>query len=201
MTLEKFVAIISAVDAQTVMLITAVTAIASIFIAIIALFFSVWQGLQTRKHNKLSVRPLLKFYPRQSDDSQNGHYRLALVNCGIGPAVIKNVKLLFDGVLVPHCDDTDFRDHINHIIREQAVLPKYKTHADIKTLLIIYKIAAISFDESLIAGKEKIIFEFDYNNTALDINVIRKIGLLVEYESFYKEKFPRLEYNKGKFIG
>ncbi len=169
-------------------------------VAIIALFYAVFQGWKSHKHNKLSVRPLLKFYPRQSDDGQNGHYRLALVNCGIGPAVIKNVKLLFDGVLVPHCDDTDFRDHINHIIREQAVLPKYKTHADIKTLLIIYAISSISFDESLVAGKEKIIFEFDYNNTALDINVIRKIGLLIEYESFYEEKFPRLEYNKGKFI-
>ncbi|MCA1978262.1 MAG: hypothetical protein LDL19_03405 [Thiobacillus sp.] len=73
----------------------AITGISSTVIALCALVFSFWQGAQTKKHNKLSVRPHLTTWTHR--DSGKGFYAVELINNGIGPAIIEEFVLKVDG--------------------------------------------------------------------------------------------------------
>lgn len=64
---------------------TSVIAVAAVVVAVAALSVSVWEGVTSRKHNRLSVRPLLKieFY-----NTDSHCLSACLYNNGLGPAVI-----------------------------------------------------------------------------------------------------------------
>ena len=67
--------------------------ITSISIALAAAIITIWQGFLTRKHNRLSVKPILRI------DTQfllGKQCKILLVNNGIGPAIIKSVKYFID---------------------------------------------------------------------------------------------------------
>lgn len=62
-------------------------------IALCALFVTIWQGVQNRRHNRLSMRPLLHFDFLAKD----GIVSISLKNTGVGPAVIKKFTVELDG--------------------------------------------------------------------------------------------------------
>jgi hypothetical protein len=66
-----------------------VTAAAAVVVAVIALFISVWEAVTSRRHNRLSVRPLVCMELCTTD-----HMSLVLNNNGLGPAVI--MRYLFE---------------------------------------------------------------------------------------------------------
>ena len=69
-------------------------------IALSAMMVSVWQGLVTRKHARLSVKPQLEFAWADSTKPSTGS--LSLQNNGLGPAVVTGVSLAInDGPLYP----------------------------------------------------------------------------------------------------
>ena len=68
-----------------------IIAIASSVIAICALIYSIWQGKQLQKHNKLSFKPHIDNWGYT--DSQKGVYTIDLINNGLGPAVIKEFTI------------------------------------------------------------------------------------------------------------
>lgn len=74
-----------------------VTAIAATVTAIAALFVAVWDNVQTREYNRVSVQPhlVLEFSKHQGDDANEG--RLVLRNEGIGPAVIDRIAIELAG--------------------------------------------------------------------------------------------------------
>ncbi|MCE5319170.1 MAG: hypothetical protein LLG04_17635 [Parachlamydia sp.] len=77
-----------------------ITTIATVIIAITALGVSIWQGIETRKHNRLSVRPHLVFLTDFSpQDSELGIY---IKNNGVGPAYIKDVEISVNGKVIPN---------------------------------------------------------------------------------------------------
>ena len=59
------------------------------------MFISVWQGFQTQKHNRLSVRPLFTF--SNNTDIQRNTFQVVLSNQGYGPAIIKSYEIYIDG--------------------------------------------------------------------------------------------------------
>ncbi|MGA2914435.1 MAG: hypothetical protein ABSE89_00185 [Sedimentisphaerales bacterium] len=73
--------------------------ISSSIIALCALVFTIWQGFQVRKHNKLSYRPHLTTWTTRNAD--NGFYSVELMNNGLGPALIENFVLKVDGEIIP----------------------------------------------------------------------------------------------------
>ncbi len=81
-----------------------ITAIGTVFIAFLALVSSLLQFWASRKHNKLSVRPLLVF-DANYDPTVRG-FGLLVTNKGVGPAVISDFRVLVDGkdetASVPH---------------------------------------------------------------------------------------------------
>ena len=66
-------------------------AIASAFIALLVFTLTLWQGFQVRKHNRLSVKPVLDFC------WVNNHEKgilCQLVNLGVGPGAAHE-RLIF----------------------------------------------------------------------------------------------------------
>jgi hypothetical protein len=70
--------------------------IASAVIASCALWFSIWQAAQQRRHNRLSVKPHLATWTYR--DPQKGTFKVELINNGLGPAHIERFSLELDGV-------------------------------------------------------------------------------------------------------
>lgn len=71
-----------------------VVAICATVIAVISLGVSVSEARATRKHNRLSVQPLLGL---TTTFPVGGTAGLRLTNSGLGPARITNTKLMVDG--------------------------------------------------------------------------------------------------------
>jgi len=67
---------------------------ASLFVAAMALWVTISQNEATREHNRLSVRPQLDW---RIEEDRNGRLTVALINVGLGPAVVENVRLVHDG--------------------------------------------------------------------------------------------------------
>lgn len=63
--------------------------------AIAALAVSIWQGVETRRHNRLSVVPHLTYYVTFATMDQNVGIKLS--NNGIGPAVVTTFAIYVDG--------------------------------------------------------------------------------------------------------
>ncbi len=74
------------------------TAIAAWVTAIAAVIVAVWQGYETRVHQRISVRPQLVFY-RNFEISEHPKKPLGvqMENQGLGPARIRPVHLYIDG--------------------------------------------------------------------------------------------------------
>lgn len=72
-----------------------VIAICAVFIAACALGVSIWQGAETRRHNKLSVKPYINI--RVLISRQAEYMGVQIENNGIGPAVIKKCIVFVDG--------------------------------------------------------------------------------------------------------
>lgn len=72
-----------------------VTGVASTFIAVCALVFSIYQGIQARRHNRLSVKPHLTTWTTSTPEE--GRYVVELINNGLGPALIEGFTLTVDG--------------------------------------------------------------------------------------------------------
>lgn len=85
-------------DANTVI------AVCGVVIAVTSLGVSAYVAWATRKHNRLSVRPLLGFTTTFPVGATAG---LRLSNSGLGPARITNSRLIFDGNLLGEFSRTD----------------------------------------------------------------------------------------------
>ncbi|MGY1952490.1 hypothetical protein [Pseudomonas pergaminensis] len=83
---------------------TIVTSFVSIFIAAIALRFTKIQIEKHDKHNRLTVRPYLNDSTYIDNDGKL--YAFAITNKGMGPAIIKDMKIFFNDELVEDDDDT-----------------------------------------------------------------------------------------------
>ena len=71
-----------------------ITAIATVTIAVIALLVAVWQGCETRHHNRLSVKPQLTFLYKTAKGSDFVGWHL--FNKGVGPATIESFEIYVD---------------------------------------------------------------------------------------------------------
>jgi hypothetical protein len=65
-------------------------ALASAFIATLAFGATMWQGWITRRHNHLSVRPLLVWHVARNNSPEFAEITFSLKNKGIGPAIISD---------------------------------------------------------------------------------------------------------------
>ncbi len=67
--------------------------LASLFVALCALFVAVWNSYQTRKHYRITVRPALAI--SNIFRGETDFYGIRLVNAGPGPAVLHSLGIHF----------------------------------------------------------------------------------------------------------
>lgn len=70
-----------------------VTSFCALIVAAFALFLTIYEGCATRKHNKLSVKPIM-FVSFEFNEEGTGWLAL---NSGVGPGVLKWLEVKVDG--------------------------------------------------------------------------------------------------------
>jgi len=71
-----------------------ILSVSALIISIFALAVSVWQGMDNRDFNRLSVKPHLQVNPKLTGDSESGLY---LENAGTGTAFINAITISVNG--------------------------------------------------------------------------------------------------------
>ncbi len=150
-----------------------VVAVSSVFVAGCALGVTVWQGWQNDRHNRLTVKPLLALSTdkRMGDDGINS-YKLSIMNCGVGPAVIKNFILRYEGEEISRNNYQDYREFMSKILKGYSNA----------------SIGSLSPDSALGVGDTKMLWTFKYDPQKDDISFAKELDVLIEYESIHKDK-------------
>ena len=154
-----------------------VIGISSTVIALCALWFSLWQGVQARKHNRLSFRPHLDTWIHSN--AEKGFYAVELINNGIGPAIIEEFSVTVDGkrisgnraerlekalkIILPNLS---YQSHQSFLAKDYSMAPKERC-----------TIVAIQFAGPQFPPK-------DFVEHALNRGDIE-----ISYNSFYEERF------------
>ena len=150
-------------------------------IAIAALSVAVWEGLENRRHNRLSVYPRLEIYQKSYVDDPRKGVGIWLRNAGIGPAIVSSFTVFVDGKEMA-------QDHQlgGWQAAEVIGLAHPSTH-----FLHIVKGGALPI------GYDKPLFWYAKDDSARATDFVRKIlriEVAIEYTSMYGEKFvARLE--------
>lgn len=85
----------------------------SVVVAFLALFLTIWQSIAIRKHNRLSVQPIIRFAP-QVEVSKKGMV-LGLYNHGSGPAIITSLSYIVNQKKYELVNLNSFKELINNI--------------------------------------------------------------------------------------
>lgn len=72
----------------------------TLLVALAAIGLTVWEGLENRRHNRLSVQPRLAASIQAGRSGEGEYVRLAVENNGLGPAVISSFRVFLDGRVV-----------------------------------------------------------------------------------------------------
>ena len=75
-----------------------VTAVAATVTAVAALAVAVWDNVQSRSYNRLSVRPLLVLDAQRSTSSETDEGELTLSNQGVGPALLRELTIRYEPI-------------------------------------------------------------------------------------------------------
>ncbi|MCA8834911.1 MAG: GNAT family N-acetyltransferase [Proteobacteria bacterium] len=169
---KNFIEMTSVLDAETVMAMTVITSLVSILIAVVALSYSIIQGWQNQKHNRLSLRPLLGAdLLTEKAKNNNKRIKFELVNHGVGPAIIKKIVLFCDGKKV-----------VCNSAKEYHNFMKEKLNG-IKPLETAFVVPC-----SVMQTRDRLsIWDIEYNPENDDIDFIYKLNLRIEYESVYQD--------------
>jgi len=71
----------------------------AIVIALAAIGLAYWEGIENRRHNRLSVKPRLAAEIESGRDTSGQYVRMAIEGTGLGPAVVNTFRIYFDGVV------------------------------------------------------------------------------------------------------
>lgn len=159
------------VDWQTI------TGISTAIIALCALVFSIWQGVQARKHNKLSFRPHLTTWTHS--EAEKGFYTVELINNGLGPAIIEDFVVKIDGSRISGDGTEPIEKGLKMLFPNLAYLANHSYVATGYSMAAKERcvILAVHFTNPPLPSKEFV--EQALNRSDLDIT----------YKSFYKEIF------------
>ncbi len=154
------------------------TGISSVSIALCALAYTVWQGKQTQKHNKLSFRPHLHSWAHKN--SNEGVYVIEIINNGLEPALIENFTIKVDGKIISG-EGTEPIEKALKILFPDAKYKKSHQSYMAKNYAMAAKekctILAIQFAETSLLPQEVV------------EHIFNRADLIIEYKSFYEEEF------------
>jgi hypothetical protein len=153
-----------------------ILAVSAVFVSVLALGVSIWQGMLSREHNRLSLAPYLQVSPRLVGDASAGLY---LENAGTGSAFVKSASISVRGKNFDLADNKweEFFEHIGvepRCFRERWLRPGAAVLAGKEFDLIKISDANLSLPECL--------FE------TLKLLTEKDAQLNISYESSYNER-------------
>lgn len=150
-----------------------IIAVSGILIALATAITTIWQGFLTRKHNRLSLKPLLEI-ERKAIIGEKAS--VVLKNKGIGPAIIKSALLYIDGIESTNRSDDDLAGQLG------LTSPGINRHV-------------LDPDDTLGSGEERYLIE---TQTSITDDNLRKqieniffhrLSFQIQFETLYDEKF------------
>ena len=150
-------------------------------IALLAMGATFWQAAIARKHNKLSVRPLLTRSQYRNFGPEGTSYRIGVVNVGVGPALITDRYFEENGTRLSFPTG----EHPVQSVLRAALASK------IEYKVLRYGLPAVQ--GGIAPQTELTVFELLFptltERTAPILDEFAKrYALVVEYESLYGEK-------------
>lgn len=141
-------------------------------IALSAMATTVWQGFLTRRHNRLSVRPMLRVDRIIAENKAS----LLLANRGVGPAIIISMKFFVDGKVIEKKDSIP-----------PGVLVLQKIGLDARN----FKVFEFLPPEPFSAGEKQELFESigKISDETFVKKAFDRISVIIEYKSFYEDKY------------
>ena len=156
-----------------------ILSVSAVFVSLCALVFTIWQARQTVKHNKLSVRPFLSHTQIKDIDSEGQPiFSSVLKNSGIGPAVIKDFILLYNGEEVSKNSISDFIDFLHEIFGN-----------DIEWFYSFFPDSIVAIDES---------FDLFIVSGESAIKKATEIDIIIRYKSIYGDEIFTLDTQKKR---
>ena len=67
------------------------------FVAVLALMVSVYEGYEMRKHNRLSIKPYINSEIYMENTPNKNTFEITLKNPGLGPAIIEEFSIYANG--------------------------------------------------------------------------------------------------------
>jgi len=154
-----------------------------IFIAILALVFSIWQFILQRRERKVKIKPVLTTH---SEIYKNKEIILSLRNEGLGAAKIKKIDYSLGEVRCPNLPDLIVKkkgkDFLDDLVKDGS--------------------NQFVFDSDLyISAQDKVelaMIKLKYNKMAKEfIREYKQIKICVEYYNIFNDKMPNLEEYLG----
>jgi hypothetical protein len=161
-----------------------IISLSAIVIAISSLAVSIWQGFVSRRHNRLSVTPLLAIdFKFTSDACLNGIY---IKNTGLGPAIIKSFCISIDD------EKIEFEDYK---LWEMAIKKcDFPPNFNLSIFVVTIDTIICRNDNYCLLGidahKESI------ENRTIFYNNVKRFNFMIQYESIYKDKYTLNESGK-----
>lgn len=158
-------------------------AIAAFMVSVCALGLTIWQGLLTRRHNRLSVRPYVVSSWHRRAENDGVYFTYELLNVGLGPAVINEFTLTAKD-FKPTPGGGLIEELVAHAFRGSTVQYVLKRHG------------LPSRGYCLKAGEVYVVGELYLPRVSLGHEavrtadaILRSLELTVSYSSFYGERF------------
>lgn len=195
-------AYLSSSDIDTIWMKNVIIPLSLALIALAAVGIAVWQGFETRRYNRKSVKPYLEV---NYDLVPTEPVKIIIKNQGIGPAFITKITCDVDGTTF----DAFSLETLNACFKAAALtsgLPA-KILKSGKVIIDLPKTAMSSkgefFNEWLVfspgdvfsAGEERVLLSSGRQDNLNDelrtvlVKIVRRIAIVIEYNSIYDEQF------------
>ncbi|MBU2514552.1 hypothetical protein KJ966_24770 [bacterium] len=159
-----------------------VLAISTTVIALVAVVVSIWQGIETRKHNRLSVKPILDLVYVNKYEPEKTYPGIYLENYGVGPAIIKEVIVKLDGKPYYKSGNVFYFDFIGGYLRKDLI-------GDTKVLA-----TSIGINMTLPKGEKLSLVTFMTKDQTPGVEkelvrLLNGLAIYITYQSVYGETF------------
>ena len=150
-----------------------ILSVSAIVIAVVSIVISVWEGIETRKHNRLSVMPKLEITYKRSGDN----FGYIVTNNGLGPAIIISKKILVDGEEINYSGFSGIDDLLeklnlqNRFIKQGVIDPGYTIRAGDQVQIVLFTLSGSQNAEELL------------------MDVHNRVSIEIQYKSMYGDTY------------
>jgi hypothetical protein len=157
-----------------------VMTICALVVSVIALILGIWEGVEARRHNRLSVRPIIQFERIWLPHEPWPQVGIYIANHGTGVALLENVTVYVDGEPVPSGDSGGFAEAARMLILAD--------HPDFPIKFVTSMREAIPPEDVILLFG---IDDEDYTEERIAVlrDALSRISMHVEYQSIYNDSY------------